>query len=133
MKIPRLLLAVLSSTVLSLAAFAADPSGTWKWSTPGRDGQSFESTLKLELKDEKLTGTMLGIKRGDFNIPDTAISDASIKGDVVTFSITREFNGNKFTSKYESKLDGDTIKGASERPGQDGATVKRDWLAKRAK
>ena len=125
---------MLSSTVFSLVAFAADPSGTWKWSTPGRDGQSFESTLKLELKDGKLTGTMLGIQRGDFNIPDTAISDASIKGDAIVFSVAREFNGNKFVTKYEGKLEGDTINGTSERPGRDGgAATKREWLAKRAK
>jgi hypothetical protein len=133
MKTPRLLLALLCSAVFSLAAAAADPTGTWKWSTPGRDGQSFESTLKLELKAGTLTGTMLGIQRDQFSIPDTAIGDASFKNGVVSFTVTREFNGNKFSSKYEGKLDGDTITGTSERPGRDGGTTKRDWVAKRAK
>ncbi|MBI5690136.1 MAG: hypothetical protein HZC55_08545 [Verrucomicrobia bacterium] len=123
----------LTSALLTAATFAADPTGTWKWSTPGRDGQAFESTLKLELKDGKLSGTMVGIQRDQFQIPDTPIGDASFKGDVVAFTVTREFNGNKFTSKYEGKLEGDTIKGTSERPGRDGGTTKRDWVAKRAK
>ena len=133
MKTPRLLLAVLACAALSVAAHAADPSGTWKWSTPGRDGQTYESTLRLEYKDGKLTGTMLGIQRDQFQIPDTPIGDASFKNDVVAFAVTREFNGNKFTTKYEGKLNGDTIKGTSERPGRDGGSTKRDWLAQRAK
>ena len=133
MKTPRLLLAFICSAALSVAALAADPTGTWKWSTPGRDGQSYESTLKLEFKGGQLTGTLMGVQRGDFNIPDTPIGDASCKGDKVAFTITREFNGNKFTSKYEGKLEGDTITGSSERPGRDGGTTKRDWVAKRAK
>lgn len=133
MKTPRFLLALLCSAFVSLTALAADPTGTWKWSTPGRDGQSFESTLKLELKGGKLTGTMLGVQRGDFSIPDTPIGDASIKGDAIAFTVTREFNGNKFVSKYQGTIEGDTIKGTSERPGRDGGTTKRDWVAKRSK
>jgi hypothetical protein len=133
MKTPRLLLAVLASAAVSVSALAANPTGTWKWSIPGRDGQSFELTLKLEVKDGKLAGTMLGVQRDQFQIPDTPISDASFKNDVVAFTVTREFNGNKFVSKYEGKLEGDTIKGTSERPGRDGGATKRDWLAKRAK
>ena len=46
---------------------------------------------------------------------------------------SREFNGNKRTSKYEGKLEGDTIKGTVERPNRDGAVQKSDWVATRAK
>jgi hypothetical protein len=133
MKTPRLLLAVLLGTFVSATAFAGDPSGTWKWSITIRNNQSFESTLKLDLKDGKLTGTLLGVQRDQFQIPDTPIDNASFKDGVVAFTVTREFNGNKFVSKYEGRLEGDTIKGTSERPGRDGGTTKRDWLAKRAK
>jgi hypothetical protein len=121
----------------TVAAFAADvsPTGTWKWTSPGRNGGAgMEQTLKLELsKDGALTGTMVG---GEFNgnkIPDVAIGDASFKDGTVAFSVTREFNGNKFTSKYSGKLDGDTIKGSTERPGRDGNVRKTDWNATRAK
>jgi hypothetical protein len=118
----------------TVAAFAADASGTWKWTQPGRGGgQSFEVTLKLEVKDGALSGTMLGVDTPNGKIPDVAIADGSIKGDTISFSITREFNGNKRTSKYEGKLEGDTIKGTVERPGRDGAVQKSDWTATRAK
>jgi len=67
-------------------------------------------------------------------VPDVAIADASFKDGAVAFSVTREFNGNSVTTKYEAKLDGDTLKGSTERPGRDGgAPMKRDWTATRAK
>ncbi|MFT3783059.1 MAG: hypothetical protein QM790_13710 [Nibricoccus sp.] len=120
---------------LSVHASAADPTGTWKWTQPGRNGgQGFEQTLKLDLKDGKLTGTMLGADTPRMKIPDVAIGDASFRDDAISFTVTREWNGNKIATKYEGKLEGDTIKGTSERPSRDGgAPQKRDWEAKRAK
>jgi hypothetical protein len=50
----------------------------------------------------------------------------------VSFTVTRERDGNKFVSKYSGKLEGDTIKGKieTERGGQ---TRSVDWVAKREK
>jgi hypothetical protein len=133
----KFLTALLGAMCLTVAAFAAEvsPAGTWKWSVQGRQGgQSFDQTLKLEYKDGKLTGTMLGVQGGQFSIPDTAITDASFQDGAIKFSVTREFNGNKFTTKYEGKLQGDAIKGTYERPGMNGAEpTKREWDAKRQK
>ncbi len=119
----------------AVAATDSSPAGTWKWTQQGRNGgQGFEQTLKLAYQDGKLTGTMVGMQGPQGQIPDVAITDASFKDGTVTFSVTREFNGNKIVSKYEGKLDGDSIKGSSERPGRDGgAPQKRDWIAARAK
>src|ERR1044071_9156085 len=86
----------------------ADPTGTWKWSFTGQNGQTRETTLKLKMDGDKLSGTVSG-RNGD-----TAIDNASLKGDEISFEVTREFNGNKFTSKYKGKIEGDTIKGKSE-------------------
>ena len=134
MKNLRYLLAAIAAVLLASSAYAADPSGTWKWTQQGRDGQSFEQTLKLEYKDEKLTGAMAAAQGPRGPIPETPIGDATFKDDTVAFSVTREFNGNKIVTKYEGKLDGDTIKGASERPSMDGgAPRKRDWNATRQK
>lgn len=116
------------------AATDASPAGTWKWSQPGRDGATYEQTLKLAYEAGKLTGTMVGGQRGDRQIPDVEISDGSFSGGAISFSVAREFGGNKFVTKYEGKLEGDTIKGVSERPSRDGgAPRKTDWLATRAK
>ncbi len=101
-----------------------DPSGTWKWSFTGQNGQTRETTLKLKLEGEKLTGTVSG--RG----ADTAIESAKLNGDEISFQVTREFNGNKFTSKYTGKISGDTIKGKMEFE-RNGQAQSRDWEAKR--
>jgi len=83
------------------------------------------------MKDGKLTGKLSTPGR-DGATTATEISNASIKGDVVSFTVEREFNGNKFVTKYSGKLAGDTITGESEGPGRDGQTQKREWVAKKA-
>ena len=135
MKLLRNLSAATAALVLTAIAFAADasPAGLWKWSTPGRDGQTIETSAKLEYKDGHLTGNILPMTTPMGELPETPISDASFADGVVKFSLTREFNGRSFTSKYEGKLDGDTIKGHIERPGRDGEVRKNDWNATRTK
>ncbi len=137
MKLLRLTLAALvAACFMTVAAFAADasPAGTWKWSQPGRgDNPAIERSLVLDLKDGKLTGTLKGFSMGQFEVPDTAIADAAVKDGVVSFTVTTEFNGNKRTTKYSAKLDGDTLTGNTEAPGRDGNMMKRDWVAKRSK
>ena len=137
MKSPlKFLAATLAACVITVAAFAADasPAGTWKFTAAGRGGNpGVERTLILEVKDGKLTGTLKGASMGQFEIPDAAIEAGSIKGGVVSFTITTNFNDTKRVSKYEGKLEGDKITGSIEAPGRDGATQKRDWVASRAK
>lgn len=102
----------------------AEPGGTWKW-TVERGGQKRDVTLKLEHKDGKLTGTVSAGKDTETKIEDGTFKDGEVK-----FNVTRERNGEKFTSKYTGKLDGDTIKGAYETTFG-GKEQKRDWEAKR--
>jgi hypothetical protein len=137
MKLPRKILAAIFAVCFTaVAAFAADasPAGTWKYTQPGRGGNPGpERTLMLDLKDGKLTGTLKGMTMGQFEIPDTAIADGSFKDGTVSFTVTVEFNGNKRTTKYTGKLEGDKLTGSTEAPGRDGAPQKRDWAATRAK
>jgi hypothetical protein len=137
MKSPlKFLAAIFAACFITVAAFAADasPAGTWKWTQPGRGGNNgIERTLTLDYKEGKLTGLLKGASMGQFEIPDTAISEASFKEGKVAFEVTMEFNGTKRTTKYEGKLEGDKITGSSESPGRDGAVQKRDWAATRAK
>jgi hypothetical protein len=101
-------------------------TGTWTWaSTVG--GQTRERTLKLKLEKGTLSGT-LGGRDGQ----ETAIQDAKFKEGEFSFSVVRERDGQKMTSKYTGKLSGDTIKGKIEFQ-RDGQTQSRDWEAKRAK
>jgi hypothetical protein len=108
------------------AALAADPTGTWKWSTSSPNGE-IPTTLKLQSKDGKLEGAYSN------QYGDTAISNASLQDDVITFDVVRDLGGKKYVVKYHGKITGDTIKGTIEAPGHDGgAAVKLDWNAKRA-
>jgi hypothetical protein len=120
-------LAFAAVCLMSAAAYAADPTGTWKWTAQGRNGpQDYSATLAL--KDGQLTGAVTS-PRGA-----TDISDASYKDGAVAFSTVVTFNDNKFTIKYTGTLDGDSIKGSIERPGRDGgAPTKTDWAATRSK
>jgi hypothetical protein len=116
---------------LAISASAVDPTGTWKWTTPGRNGgQGREMTLKLKLDGDKLTGTIATPGRQGGQSRDTAIEDGKVKGDEISFSVTREFNGNKMTTKYSGKVSGDTIKGKTESE-RNGQPQSRDWEAKK--
>jgi hypothetical protein len=114
------------SLVLVSSAMAADPTGTWKWSTMFNN-QTREQTLKLKLDGDKLTGAMLGRDNQE-----TAIGDATFKDDTVSFTVTRERGGNKFVQKYSGKVAGDEIKGKIEFE-REGQAQSRDWVAKREK
>ena len=127
---------VAACAILALGSVAqaqdkkADPTGTWTWSQPGRNGgPDRKSTLKLKLEGDKVTGTLSAPGRGGQS-SDVAISDGKIKGDEISFEVTREVQGNKITSKYNGKISGDSIKGkmAFERNGE---AQSRDWEAKR--
>jgi len=108
----------------------ADPTGTWSWSTPGRNGgEARKSTLKLKADGSKLTGKLSSPGRQN-QTAETDIQNGKIKGDEISFDVTREFNGNKVTTKYTGKVSGDSIKGKAETE-RDGNSRSRDWEAKR--
>jgi hypothetical protein len=125
-------LRILTLATLALAGASAvqagDPAGAWNWSITTPNGDTIDVSLKLELKDGKLTGTYSN------RFGDAPIKDASFKDDVVAFSVDRQFDGNTFTIKYGGRLDGDTIKGSIELPGfGGGGPVTMDWNAIRVK
>jgi len=102
----------------------AEVTGTWKSSFTNQNGQVRESTFKLKAEGEKLTGTVSGRNN------DTAIEEGKVKGDEISFKVSREINGNQVTMKYTGKVTGDTIKGKSESQ-REGQPRTRDWVAKK--
>lgn len=108
----------------------ADPSGTWTWIMPGRNGGPDRTNmLTLKVDGDKLTGNVSSPGRDGQNREST-VEAGKVTGDEVSFTVTREFNGNKMTSKYSGKLTGDTLKGKIEFD-RNGETQTRDWEAKR--
>jgi hypothetical protein len=105
---------------------AADPAGTWKWSTRSPNGE-IPTALKLEWKDGKIAGSYSN------QFGDTAISNASLQDGVIRFEVVRDVGGKKYVVKYQGQMEGDTITGTLEAPGHDGgAGVTLEWIAKRA-
>lgn len=130
------LLSLAACAFLALSAAstqAADATGTWTWSRPGRNGgEAQKMTLTLKADGEKLTGSVSSPGRQGAEPRKTEITDGKVKGDDISFSVTREFNGNKMTMKYSGKVSADTIKGKTESE-RNGETQSRDWEAKREK
>ena len=135
----RSLAAFAAVSLVSAVAFAADVSGTWKWTeqSRGRSGGSpgapREVTLTLAMKGGQLTGSYARPSR-DGNTTPVEITNASLKGDTIAFSVERDYGGNKVVTKYSGKVAGDTITGESVSPGRGGGeSSKREWAAKRAR
>ena len=128
------LLALAVGAALTLGttlAQAADASGTWTWTRAGRNGgEAQKMTLTLKADGEKLTGTLTSPGRQGGDPVKTEISDGKVKGDEVSFTVTREFNGNKMTTKYNGKVTADSIKGKTEME-RNGQAQSRDWEARR--
>ena len=111
---------------------APSATGTWTWTQAGRDGGAERKmTLTLAQDGEKLTGKLSSPGRDGGEARVTEISDGSVKGADVAFSVTREFNGNKMTSKYSGKLTADAITGKVASKDRDGNDRSRDWTAKK--
>ena len=119
-------LALVGLSGLARADDKPNPTGTWKW-TVNFGGQEREVTLKLKLDGGKLTGTITG--RDD---KETPIEDGKYKDGELSFKVTRERDGQKFTIKYSGKVSDDTLKGKAEFE-VNGETRSRDFEAKRAK
>ncbi len=109
----------------------ADATGTWTWMRQGRQGGAdVKMTLKLKAEGDKLTGKLTSPGRQGGDPVEIEIKDGKIKGDEISFTVTREVNGNTFKSKYNGKVSADAIKGKMEFE-RNGETQSRDWEAKR--
>lgn len=112
MRIRLLTVLCVAALLVSFTAMAADVSGTWTGEQQGRNGP-MTVTLNLKAEGNTLNGTISG--RGG----ETAISDGKIDGDNVSFTVTREFNGNTMKMKYSGTVSGSEMKLKVEREGSD--------------
>jgi hypothetical protein len=116
-------LALLAATVV----WAVDVTGKWTAQVPGRDGQTQETTINLKVEGGKLTGTIAG-QQGE-----TAIADGKITGDEISFTVTRERQGNTIKQLFKGKVAGDEIKFTRSTEGGQGNRPPVEFTAKRAK
>jgi hypothetical protein len=105
-----------------------DPTGTYTWTMPGRNGgPDRTNSLALKLDGDKLTGTLTAPGRGG-KATGTDITDASLTGADVSFSVVRTYNGNSMTNKYTGTVADGSIKGKIEF-NRNGDVQSRDWTA----
>jgi hypothetical protein len=94
---------VLFGLMLATAVVAASVDGKWKASFTSPDGQTRESVFQLRSEGEKLTGTVAGA-RGE-----ATIENGTVKGELLSFTVKRNFGDREVTIRYDGKLSGDTI------------------------
>jgi hypothetical protein len=130
----KLLFVVTILLVASFALMAADVSGKWTFEQPGRGGNpGRQVTITLKADGAKLTGSVPGMGRGGDNPPPpTEITDGKVDGNIVSFTVKREFNGNTMVQKYEGTVNGDEMKLKITRTGQDGTPMTNEVTAKRS-
>jgi hypothetical protein len=122
----RLLAAALvvacTGLVGSVRAADDDLTGTWKFPTARG-----EATVKLKLKGDKVTGSMIR-KAGDLKVEDGIFKDGAI-----SFRVPGKTpGGQRMVHMYQGKLIGDTLKGSATIVLPD-RVVASEWEAKRVK
>ena len=131
----RVVLAPRGNLIKTLKVSLPKSSFTYTWTLPSTGG-SVNATrvmkLNVNVDGTKLTGKIASPSRLGRSPLEIAIEKGMIRGDEISFTVTREFNGNKLTTKYSGKVSADGINGKieSERNGQ---TLSRAWKAKREK
>jgi hypothetical protein len=91
-------------TLTLWVSFAADVDGKWTGQVEGRRGPQSQ-TLMLKASGNTLTGSIQGGRGGPVEI-----SNGTIDGDSVSFTVVREFNGNKISQEYKGSLSGGELK-----------------------
>jgi len=92
--------------VLSLAASAADVSGTWAMTSQGRQGEMTRD-ITIAQDGNKITVTMPPGPRGG----DPMVGEGTIDGNAIEWTVNRETPRGQMTMVYKGTVDGDTMKG----------------------
>ena len=129
----KLLFVTAMLLVVAIGAFAADVTGKWSYEQQGRGGgPARQVTFTLKQDGNKLTGEMPGMGRGgDAPPPPTQITNGKVDGDKVSFEVVREFQGTKFTQKYDGTVSGSEMKLKMTMETPNGP-VERDIVAKKS-
>jgi opacity protein-like surface antigen len=105
MRAGTMLRGVVLSVMLAGVAFAADVAGKWKAEFSAPDGQQAQNVFTFAVDGEKLTGTVYSSLSGN----EAKIEEGTVKGDDLSFAITRNFGGTDIRLRYKGKVSGDQI------------------------
>lgn len=113
------------AVILSLAAWAADVSGVWVMSTPGRDGQMREQDITIAQDGNKIKVTMtMGRPGGETR---EVVGEGTLEGNAIQWAFTfQRPDGQEMKMEYKGTVDGATMKGTTMRMGNE-----VEWTAKK--
>jgi len=92
--------------VLALVAWAADVSGTWEMSSPGRNGEMMTRDITIVQEGNKITVTMPGRPGGD-----PTKGEGTLEGNAITWKVVRQGQQGEMVINYKGTVEGDTMKG----------------------
>ncbi len=96
---------IIALTALTLwVSFAADIDGKWTGQVQGRNGPQTQ-TLMLKASGNALTGCVQAGRGGPADI-----SNGTIDGNNVSFTVVREFGENKITQEFKGMISGGELK-----------------------
>jgi hypothetical protein len=124
-KVSLAILAVMA--ILALAVWAADVSGTWEMSSPGRNGQMMTRDITIVQDGNKIKVTMPG-RPGPNGEPGTPIvGEGTIEGNAIEWTVVMQRpDGQEMKMVYKGTVDGNTMKGTTMRMDQE-----VEWTAKK--
>jgi len=124
-----LALAVLFSTLSSQGAEEEQPKslleGTWHWTFTMPDASKVSPTVHFKLESNKWKGTSR-FRPGS----STPVTKLTLNGNELKFEVVRERDGQKTTTRYAGKIDGDMIRGKVT-SNWNGQETSYDWEARR--
>lgn len=123
----KALLACLAvAAILTLAVWAADISGVWIMSSPGRGGQMMEREITIAQTGNTIKVTMPGRPNQDGTPGEPIVAEGTLEGNAIQWTIVRQTPQGEMKMEYKGTVDGATMKGTVMRMDQE-----VEWTAKK--
>ena len=117
------LAALAIAAILTLAVWAADVSGTWEMSSPGRGGEMMTRDITIAQDGNKIKVTMPSMRPGG----DPTVGEGTIEGNAIQWTVVRTGrDGQEMKIEYKGTVDGATMKGTFKMMDRD-----IEWTAKK--
>jgi hypothetical protein len=120
------LMALAIVAIVTLAVWAADISGTWTLSMPGRGGQMMDRDITIKQDGNKLTVTMPGRPGPNGEAGEPIVGEGTLEGNAIQWTIVRQTPRGEMKMEYKGTVDGATMKGTTTMMGNE-----VEWTAKK--
>ena len=115
------------AAILTLAAWAADVSGKWDLSAPGRGGEMMTREIAIEQTGNKIKVTMPGRPNQDGTPGEPIVAEGTIEGNAIEWTVVfQRPDGQEMKMLYKGTVDGSAMKGTTMRRDQE-----VEWTAKK--